>query len=859
MSSSHCIEVEPELAFPAPPHLQKKPSFSARVKQMSHELKQMASFNYKEDPNQPNAADDSLGERSNNFSDDNKCKKKKLSRTKSSASYALHGLRFISHANVNSEKAWDAASKRFDQLASADGKLSRANFGQCIGMKESREFALELFDALARREGFENCDCIDKNDFQTFWMKISNSNFDSRMRIFFDMCDKNGDGRISEEEVKEVIRLSASSNKLSKLKDQADEYSAMIMEELDPDHLGYIELWQLETLFQGMVASYSKEKHLSYSKSLSKTMVPQRWRSPILRYIELAKSFLDENWRHVWVLLLWVIAVVSLFTWKFLQYRQRAAFQVMGYCVCTAKGAAETLKLNMALILLPMCRNTITLLRSTFLGSIVPFDDHINFHKVIAGGIVLGVSVHAMVHLTCDFPRLVTSSNEVFMRSIGPDFHYHKPSYKEMVGSAVGITGICMVVIMAYSFTLATHAFRRKVVKLPGPLKEMAGFNSFWYSHHLFVVVYALLIIHSLFLFLTHDWRQKTTWVYIAIPVGLYISERIVRALRSHHHSVNIIKAAVYPGDVLAIHMTKPPSFKYQSGMYMFVKCPNISPFEWHPFSITSSPGDDFLSVHIRTLGDWTNEMKNIFSKVCPQGSRSGPLRADQVLGVGDHTSRFPKLFIDGPYGAPAQNYKNYDILLLIGLGIGATPFISILRDMLNWIKTEEEYSTSDMSQDDQSKSGSSHSSSNHERRHKHVGPKNAYFYWVTREQGSFEWFKGVMNEVHEYDTKSVIEMHNYLTSVYEEGDARSALITMVQALQNAKNGLDVVSGSRVRTHFARPNWRKVFSNLASGHKGSKVGVFYCGPVMLAKELNGLVKEYNKRGSTKFHFHKENF
>lgn len=41
--------------------------------------------------------------------------------------------------------------------------------------------------------------------------------------------------------------------------------------------------------------------------------------------------------------------------------------------------------------------------------------------------------------------------------------------------------------------------------------------------------------------------------------------------------------------------------------------------------------------------------------------------------------------------------------------------------------------------------------------------------------------------------------MHNYLTSVYEEGDARSALITMVQALNHAKHGVDILSGTRVR------------------------------------------------------------
>lgn len=42
------------------------------------------------------------------------------------------------------------------------------------------------------------------------------------------------------------------------------------------------------------------------------------------------------------------------------------------------------------------------------------------------------------------------------------------------------------------------------------------------------------------------------------------------------------------------------------------------------------------------------------------------------------------------------------------------------------------------------------------------------------------------------------IELHNYLTSVYEEGDARSTLLTMVQALNHAKHGVDILSGTRV-------------------------------------------------------------
>jgi respiratory burst oxidase len=59
---------------------------------------------------------------------------------------------------------------------------------------------------------------------------------------------------------------------------------------------------------------------------------------------------------------------------------------------------------------------------------------------------------------------------------------------------------------------------------------------------------------------------------------------------------------------------------------------------------------------------------------------------------------RLPKLLIDGPYGSPAQDYSKYDVLLLVGLGIGATPFISILKDLLNNIIKMEEEEVSDIS-----------------------------------------------------------------------------------------------------------------------------------------------------------------
>ena len=120
------------------------------------------------------------------------------------------------------------------------------------------------------------------------------------------------------------------------------------------------------------------------SQMLSLKLKPTYEDNPIRRWYRNIKYFLQDNWQRAWVLVLWIGVMSGLFAYKFIQYRRKAAYEVMGHCVCMAKGAAETLKLNMAIILLPVCRNTITWLRNkTKLGIMVPFDDNLNFHKVI--------------------------------------------------------------------------------------------------------------------------------------------------------------------------------------------------------------------------------------------------------------------------------------------------------------------------------------------------------------------------------------------------------------------------------------------------------------------------------------------
>ncbi|XLT02219.1 hypothetical protein HN51_051570 [Arachis hypogaea] len=135
-------------------------------------------------------------------------------------SVGLQGMRW-------STIGWHEVEKQFDVLTSStDGWLHRSLFGKCI-----------VFVKLRRDI---HGDSIKKAQLKDFWDQISDQSFDSRLRTVFDMVDKDADGRITEEEIKEIICLSATTNKLSNIQQQAKEYAALIMEELDPEETGFI-------------------------------------------------------------------------------------------------------------------------------------------------------------------------------------------------------------------------------------------------------------------------------------------------------------------------------------------------------------------------------------------------------------------------------------------------------------------------------------------------------------------------------------------------------------------------------------------------------------------------------------------
>nr|KAJ0226000.1 hypothetical protein LSAT_V11C100035250 [Lactuca sativa] len=199
-------------------------------------------------------------------------------------------------------------------------------------------------------------------------------------------------------------------------------------------------------------------------------------------------------------------------------------------------------------------------------------------------------------------------------------------------------------------------------------------------------------------------------------------------------------------------------------------------------------------------------------------------------------------------YGAPTQDYNEYEVVLLLGSG---TPIINIVKDILYNIKVKED------------EENAIENGSMGKLQKKRSGPTNfkttkAYLYWVSREQGSFEKFNNIINEAAEIDKYGVIEMHAYCTSVFEEDDVRSAFITILQSLYHARNGIDVVSGTHIKARFAEPDWGYLYKQIALNHTGSRIGVFYCGEEAPAKELKQLAQDFSHNTTTKFDFHNQN-
>lgn len=213
------------------------------------------------------------------------------------------------------------------------------------------------------------------------------------------------------------------------------------------------------------------------------------------------------------------------------------------------------------------------------------------------------------------------------------------------------------------------------IANLPGVISLLAGiamwvtsfgwvrnkynFELFFYTHQLYIVFVLFMALHV------------GDFIFNVAFAGLFLFtfDRFLRFCQSRS-STGLLSTKLLPCGTYELVVAKPQGLKYHALSFIFLNIPGISALQWHPFSVSSSPfdGDDRLKVLIKPYGEWTHQLQDEVVAAVKPGPCPFAIKAA----------------VEGPYGHESDYFLHYETLILVAGGIGVSPFVAILRDLLH-------------------------------------------------------------------------------------------------------------------------------------------------------------------------------
>lgn len=357
------------------------------------------------------------------------------------------------------------------------------------------------------------------------------------------------------------------------------------------------------------------------------------------------------------LLLSWLIIQTFLFTYTFVRIQRSRGLRpfrsVLGVWLALGKASASVCNLNTALVLLSMCRVSIDLIHSLPLVGELPWDFMSDFHKLSAYSLLLFTAVHVVSHYV-NMTRLDDSDLNIFAGRL-------------LFGSGVGITGHLMIAaLLVIGLTSILKGVRKRC------------FEVFWIFHQFGIALYVFnLCIHGAFCFVKSNTEDRgikcsvaTSWRWMLAPLSILAVEKCYRFIRAFKRT-ELLRVIAHPSMVLELHIHK-PSMKFKPGQYVCVNFPAVSKLQWHPFTITSLPEDGYVGIHLRVCGNWTRQ---VALRCGVDFLKDGTIECVQVESMAS-------VLVDGPFGDVCRRVPSYENVVLIGAGIGQTPFAAVLKHL---------------------------------------------------------------------------------------------------------------------------------------------------------------------------------
>ncbi len=605
----------------------------------------------------------------------------------------------------------------------ADGRVDADEMQRRLGLA-SRYMAKRVLVGL----GADGSAGLDTDALVDQLRKLAAGTPDTKLRFAFALHDENGDGVIDRGELERLMHLALAENRLELGDGIADALVDAMMTKADLDGDGRIswDEWRaslesfpgvLETITLGDLHRLGLGP-ATENEAAARTADARTWTDRALRTNGLT-----------WLLFgVYLAANVALFVEAWLRYEARGA----PVLVQLARACGACLNLHAAIVLLPMLRRTLTLVGRTALGRVL-IDDHVGFHRVVGSAALYLAIGHAVAHVA----NYLASG----------------------VGVAAGLTtwaGATGAILLAVH--LALWGFARS------PVRRRAGrFELFAITHRLYPLWIGVLLVHG-----------PVAWMWMLVPVTVYAVDRL---FGRRVHRARIAGLDALPAGTTRVRIARPQELAHRAADYVFARVPVLSRVEWHPFTISSAPDAPELILHVRAVGDWTRELRDL----------------------AEHGARDLAIELDGPYGTPTTAALDARHVLLVAAGIGVTPFASVIAAL---------------------RAGAAS-------RCEHV-----HFVWVCREQHAFSWFTDLLGEAE-------IALGDRLTvSIYMDSgrrDAQSTVLSVAMDALYAHTRSDLVTGLRARTTLGAPDWDALLASAAARHRPDPVTCFFCGPDGLAR------------------------